>query len=394
MSEPIAVLMYHSIAPENLDWVFNYLSIDPDLFEDQISTLKRAGYVAITLDELHSYVLGKTRLPPKSIVLTFDDGYLDNWVFAFPILRKYGFKATVFVSTDFVDRRGGVRPNLDDVWQGRLKQSALTWKGFLSYDEMRRMKSTDLVDIQGHCKTHTWYFTSSKIVDFHHPGDGYVWLAWNACPERKYLYMEEDQSEFVPFGSPVYEYEKAIEARRYFPDPSIERQCVEYVRDHGDRSFFEKPNWRSVLTLIASQSRSSRSEYRVEDDAERVSRLREEIVLSKRELEEALDSNIDFLCWPGGSYDDVAVEIAREAGYRAWTLRSSEVGLRKNRPGDHPEWIRRIAAVPSWYYKGRLVCRVDGEFLKAVLDDYKELPLAGLKLKWVKATRLLGSLVT
>ncbi len=40
-----------------------------------------------------------------------------------------------------------------------------------------------------------------------------------------------------------------------------------------------------------------------------------------------------------------------------------------------------------------MVCRVDGEFLKAVLDDYKELPLAGLKLKWVKATRLLRSLV-
>ncbi len=389
MNEAIPVLMYHSIAPENPDWVFNYLSIEPDVFEDQISTLKRSGYVAVNLYELYQYLLGKSRLPRKSLVLTFDDGYLDNWVFAFPILKKYGFKATIFVTTDFVDRRGKVRPNLDDVWQGRLKRSELKYSGFLSYDEMRRMMLSDLIEIQGHCKTHTWYFVSSKIVDFHYPGDDYVWLAWNARPERKFLYMEEDQSEFVPFGTPVYEYAKAIEARRYFPDPVLERKCIEHVESHGGREFFANPSWRSVLTLIASQERSSRSDYRLEDDDERRRRLREEIVLSKEELEEALDSKIDFLCWPGGSYDETAIEIAAEAGYLAWTLRSSEAGIRKNRQGEDPKWIRRIAAVPWWYHKGERICPIDGPFLKAVLDEYKELPLGGLRLKWVKVSRLL-----
>jgi peptidoglycan/xylan/chitin deacetylase (PgdA/CDA1 family) len=392
MKEAIPVLMYHSIAPQISGWAFSYLSIDPEVFEDHISTLAASGYVGISLGELYDYVSGKGRLPPRAVVMTFDDGYLDNWVFAFPILKRHGFKATVFVSTDFIDRRSWVRPTLDDVWQGRARRGELVWRGFLAEDEMRRLQASELIDIQAHCKSHTWYFVSDRIVDFHHPGDTYPWLAWNARPDRKYLYLEEDQSDFVPFGSPVYDHHKAVVACRYFPDPKIEKDLVEHVRSQGGASFFDRPGWKDELNRLADEIAAHGLKARTETDQEYMTRLTEEITLSKVELEKMLGRELEFLCWPGGSYNEVATKVAREAGFRAMTLSSRDRGPHRNIPGEDPAWIRRTAATPWWAYRGRRVCTVDGAFLKHIIEDYKGYAFAGLRLKWLKASKLLASL--
>jgi len=399
MDEPVPVLMYHSVAPRIENWAYSFLSIGPAVFEDQISTLSRAGFNTISLSELFEYMSGRGRIPPKAVVLTFDDGYLDNWVFAFPILRKYGFKGTVYASTDFVDRASTSRPNLADVWDGRARREDLQWRGFLCEEEMRRMLMSDLMDIQGHCRTHTWYFTSDRIVDFHHPGDAYPWLAWNERPDRKPLYMREDQSEFTPFGSPVFKHEKSLIARRYFPDPAIGKALAEYVAANGGRLFFGQPDWRDDLftqarTITGGLARGGAHGApggRYENDDERMTRIRDEIVLSKNELETSLNRRLEFLCWPGGSYDDTAIGIAREAGYKAWTLSSREQSPRRNRPGDDPMWVRRMAVAPWWMYRGKQRAFIDGEFLKRMIENYKGFAFGGIRLRWYKIGKLIGS---
>jgi peptidoglycan/xylan/chitin deacetylase (PgdA/CDA1 family) len=73
-------------------------------FERQIRILSRKGYYSLSLEELYrSFVQGES-LPKKSVIITFDDGYLDNYELAFPVLKKYGFTATIFIPTDLVDR--------------------------------------------------------------------------------------------------------------------------------------------------------------------------------------------------------------------------------------------------------------------------------------------------
>ncbi len=389
MDNPIPVLMYHSIAPEDPNWIHSYLSTDPYLFDNQIATLARIGYVSITLDDLYDYMSGRKKLAKKSVVLTFDDGYLDNWVFAFPILKKYGFKGTIFVSTDFIDPRDVIHPTLEDVWNAKLKMEDLNWKGFLCFREMHQLIRSGLMDIQCHCKTHTWYFVDPTIVDFHHPGDEYVWLAWNRKPERKYLWMEEDQSQFAPFGVPIYKYAKSLEARIFFPDSEVDQRIIDYVESRGGRSFFENPNWKQDLMDIASKFRKQAKSDRIETDQERRQRYFEEIVLSKEYLEAKLGKKVSFLCWPGGAYDELAIQIAQNAGYTAWTRRSSEAIGRKNRPGEDPRWIRRLGAAPWWCYKGERICAIDGEFLAAMLAHHVEVRFSGVRLKWIKLKNLL-----
>jgi peptidoglycan/xylan/chitin deacetylase (PgdA/CDA1 family) len=74
----------------------------PADFERQMRYLAGEGYTAVTLAALVDHMTAGKPLPPKPIVITFDDGYADNYTTALPILKKYGLRATVFVVTDFL----------------------------------------------------------------------------------------------------------------------------------------------------------------------------------------------------------------------------------------------------------------------------------------------------
>jgi peptidoglycan/xylan/chitin deacetylase (PgdA/CDA1 family) len=96
--------MYHYVSrpPTGADIYRRDLSVTPEQFAAHIRYLKEAGYTTITLDDL-LYALTQGRpLPPKPIILTFDDGYSDNYDNAFPVLRAAGDVATFFIMTDLV----------------------------------------------------------------------------------------------------------------------------------------------------------------------------------------------------------------------------------------------------------------------------------------------------
>lgn len=88
----VPILAYHMVGQEE-----ELYSVSPAEFDRQLAYLKDKGYTAVSLQELFSGFAGKTALPAKPVVITFDDGYRDNYLTALPILEKHGMKATVFV---------------------------------------------------------------------------------------------------------------------------------------------------------------------------------------------------------------------------------------------------------------------------------------------------------
>jgi len=94
----IPVLNYHQINNEN----YNALTLSSQEFDAQMDYLYHAGYTTISPKQLVDYFQYGTELPPNPILITFDDGYVDNYSVAYPILQKYNFTATVFLITDFV----------------------------------------------------------------------------------------------------------------------------------------------------------------------------------------------------------------------------------------------------------------------------------------------------
>ncbi len=97
----ILVLNYHQVNNN-----FTYIAVPINDFDAQMAYLVDNGYIAITPDALLSALEGELDLPPKPMLITFDDGYIDNYENAFPILQKYGLRATIFVIPALVGNKG------------------------------------------------------------------------------------------------------------------------------------------------------------------------------------------------------------------------------------------------------------------------------------------------
>ena len=244
----IPVVMFHSVGLEHTNWVYKHLSDPLSHFEDKIACLKNFGYDFIHWSDLFSYMSGTRTLTIPAVMLTFDDGYLDNWVYVYPILKKYGAKATISISPDFVDPSTQIRPNIEDVRAGRIKEDELLIAGFLNWEEMRHMEKSGLIDIQSHALTHTWYFSGTKLIDFHKPGGKkYPWMAWNARPDKKPFYMLDDQNCYVPLGTPIYEHKKALLCKKYYPPNEVASEITNIVRQKGGKNFFKFQGWEMEL---------------------------------------------------------------------------------------------------------------------------------------------------
>ena len=113
----VPILMYHYIStpPDETDKVRVDLSVTPANFEAQMKYLATEGYHPITLAMLAENLISGTKLPSKPIVLTFDDGYLDNYQYALPILKKYHFVGTFFIITGFADDARAGYMNWDQI---------------------------------------------------------------------------------------------------------------------------------------------------------------------------------------------------------------------------------------------------------------------------------------
>ena len=123
----IRILMYHSI---NIESGNRRLSVKSSLFDEQMAYLHTQGYKTISLTELESSITDR-RASHREIVITFDDGYKDNHTYAFPTLRRYGFKATIFLTTDYID-------TLKRFWwheKGDESAIALSWEEIDEMDE-------------------------------------------------------------------------------------------------------------------------------------------------------------------------------------------------------------------------------------------------------------------
>ncbi|MDD5686430.1 MAG: polysaccharide deacetylase family protein [Elusimicrobia bacterium] len=139
----VPILLYHHISYDR--------EITPDGFFQQLVFLKKTGYETIFLNQLPCF----TKKVKKSVVITFDDGFVDNWIYAFPILKKLNMKATIFVTTSYIDD-GLVRQNYDDNSEIKLDtlKNEKDKKYFLNWQELKIMYKSGLIDIQSHTNTH------------------------------------------------------------------------------------------------------------------------------------------------------------------------------------------------------------------------------------------------
>lgn len=130
-----SVLMYHSVGDS--DVLFNVFIND---LERHLSFIKNKKYNVIRLVDLIKKIKNKEKISPKTVVITFDDGYKDNCTNAFPLLKKYDIPATIFISTSHM---GKEMPNSEG-----KSLSVMTWQ------EVKDMENFGLIDFAPHSHTH------------------------------------------------------------------------------------------------------------------------------------------------------------------------------------------------------------------------------------------------
>lgn len=124
--QTVPILCYHRVGPQT-----NLMIMPRETFAAQMEFLARNNYNVIRLADLPDFLSGKRALPPRAVVITFDDGHVSSYQHAYPILRKHGFAATFFLYTDFLGAGDG-----------------LTWA------QINEMAKSGLIDFQSHSKSH------------------------------------------------------------------------------------------------------------------------------------------------------------------------------------------------------------------------------------------------
>jgi len=126
-SKKIGILMYHSVS----DGDNRFFAVSENNFEKQLKFLSDKNFSIISADALFDILKNKKEIPEKTICLTFDDGYKNNYSVVFPILKKYNFPMMIFLVTDLIGE-----------------------DNYLDWDEISEMQNSGLVSFGCHTKSH------------------------------------------------------------------------------------------------------------------------------------------------------------------------------------------------------------------------------------------------
>jgi peptidoglycan/xylan/chitin deacetylase (PgdA/CDA1 family) len=363
MQPSVPVLLYHHINEEE---------VPPELFEEQLKFLKKENYVSIGLEELTLYMKEGKKDWQKAVCITFDDGYLDNWVYAYPLLRKYNFKALLFLATWMVEEETTCSFNLQDVWQGKIAKDRLipcvsTWSmldGYpvktdrrLCWEEVRQMNKS-IFDVQSHTKRHRKVYADDKIKGFNQP-------------RRKNSIWEIIDGD-ERYGTINFLRKPELANNRFIVDKELNDELAEYVLNNGYANFFKQDRWKEKLEDIVEDYRKKQGKIgRMETDEERYKRIKNVLLIGKGEIEGEIMKRCSAFSWPWGAYDNLSVKAAQNVGFKY--LFTTKPG--SNSPGDNMLFIKRFNAWKkdlNWFksrirlYSNKLRARIYGNMYRKI----------------------------
>jgi len=152
----VPIIMYHSINPQP-NPAIRALIVSPQSFERQMRFLKNNHYNVIPLESIVALIEEKKKVPLKTIAITFDDGYKDNYTYAFPVLKKYGLPATIFIIIEEVGRPQSDRLSWDEI---KVMQDS----GIITFGS-HTMGPEPLVNIKSDAELKRQIFNSKKILE-------------------------------------------------------------------------------------------------------------------------------------------------------------------------------------------------------------------------------------
>lgn len=259
-AKAIPVLMYHHVSPNP-----GLVTVSPENFRAHMRYLAEHGWHTLTLDDLARFLAGDP-MPAKSVVITFDDGYLDNWVHAHPIMAEYGLHGAIFIVTGWIGD-GPPRPHAANtklgaggtallpvtadhrackaaIASGRADEVMLRWS------EIEAMRAAGTFEFHSHTHTHQRWDQIEPD-----PKVRYAKLTADLAASRETLQRrlgETNRHLCWPWGIRAEGYGEAAVAMGFHYQYGVDRGSVHAM---GHRSLLPRLAARDVRGWLARQCR-------------------------------------------------------------------------------------------------------------------------------------------
>ena len=302
----VPCIMYHHISNEK--------GVSPAEFEEHLKLIKKSN--TFKIEEIEDK---NNKLPKNSILVTFDDGYEDNYKYAFPLLKKYNVKATIFLNTAYI----GTDP------------------GYMSWNQIREMYESGLADFQLHTHSHFSVISKIEVESFFGEKDK---EKKELSREMKNIYGKEDVKDY-----PVLKKRGETAVRGYKITEEFIEKYEELLLKYKTLETEEK--YKKLKSAVENELSGCIKEYSYEEYKERV---RKEILVNKEEIEENLGKKAWYLANPWGHKSKELVEILKECGIKG--MITTKKGTNSLKPDMYK--IRRYETKTFKQFKFRLfVCR-------------------------------------
>ena len=297
----VLCLMYHSIDSEK-----NKGGIFIDEFEEHIKWIKNKK--TFKMEELKG--LDYT-LPPNSILITFDDGYKNNYTLAFPILKKYNIKATIFLNTKFIEK--------DET--------------YLNWDEIREMYKSGLIDFQLHTHSHQLTVKDIEVLAFYDNESSPYFKRESYSLFFDGNYDEKKDAKKLN-GLPVFKLRSKISIPGYKPKKNFVEKYRSIVELQENKSEKEK---KKFLNRLFKEKKDEFFDKISEEQFKETVKF--EILENKKIISEKLGKVPDCLAYPWGHRYKGNREDIKKLGVDVFiTTRKGVNSLKLNK-----NWIYRVS---------------------------------------------------
>ncbi len=283
----LLILMYHRFSREK-----NPYKISVREFEAHLEYLRRNCNI-LSLSEAVDRRQNEIALPPNSAVITIDDGYLDAYELAFPLLKKYELPATLYVVTDFIDEKCWI------------------WTDLMRFVLLNTAKNTVEIEFADGDKINAGLLNEAQKIE----------TASRINAQLKRLPNEQKDAKIKEIAQSL-EVEIPLTPSADFAPVSWE---MAREMDAGNLSIGSHTATHPILTNV------------------NLSQLDFELCASKKRLEEILDRSVRHFCYPNGNYNETIQKAVKKAGYESAT--TTVYGF--NQRSANPFTLNRIDAQPA-----------------------------------------------
>lgn len=307
----VAILIYHRVCPKKDEWSLEPLS--PESFETQMKYFTQ-NYEILSLDKLVQYTKSGKSFPEKAVVVTLDDGYKDNYLYAYPVLRKYNIPVTIFLTTGYI---GGSEP---------------FWWDEVAYviENSKSIKKLDLKDLGSYSLQSELDRTRVKSI---------ICEKLTKLPDNKKNSIIKNLLNICQVEIPRDLGKKLI----------LSWEEVKEMDNAGVTFGAHSVSHPILINMPLEQSKN-------------------EIVQSKRDIEEKLGKEVTAFSYPNGNFNAEIVELVRNSGFTCAVSVYPDMPPKLVGPKDNVYHLSRIGTYEDLNRSKILLCGLSGDLARVHID--------------------------